>query len=253
MLLLVAAGIYVGVAIALFPVFTRKISHLVEPRSTARAAGLRKSGRGVFTTIGFLLVSLAWPLIIISAAGWHFLLTPGYTCCGLTFAKQPPQQQPSLQQHQSMPPAPPTPRSNEHNMEAGLLSPALQAPAPAEIVSVAPTAPRPINRENNLEASLPNLLAAALNPLALNPVAPALQAPAEIVPVAPPAAPRSSSDMEEHNLEAWPSPAPPALQSPDMEEFLDMEEMDSEPPPVYMRIGPEGLPPLYDDLVVDVA
>lgn len=211
MLLLVAAGIYVGVAIALFPVFTRKISHLVEPRSTARAAGLRKSGRGVFTTIGFLLVSLAWPLIIISAAGWHFLLTPGYTCCGLTFAKQPPQQQSSLQQQQSTPQAPPTPRSNEHNMEAGLLSPALQAPAPAEIVSVAPAAPRPINQENNLEARLPNLLATALNP------------------------------------------APPALQSPDMEEFLDMEEMDSEPPPVYMRIGPEGLPPLYDDLVVDVA
>lgn len=204
---LVASFIYAGVAFASLPILMRKGFHQVEPKSTARTAGLReglrKYGRGVVTAIGILLASLAWPLIIILATGCHFLFTPGHSCCGLTFAKQLPQQQPSLQQHQSQqlptPPAPPTPRSDEHNMEAGLL----------------------------------------------NPAPPALQVPAEVGSVAPPAAPRPGS--VEHNLEAGLNAAPPELQSPDMKEIV------SEPPPAYMLIGPEGLPPLYDDLVVDVA
>lgn len=89
--------------------------------------------------------------------------------------------------------------------------------------------PTPRGEEHNLEAWL-------LNPVALNPVAPALQAPAEIVFVAP-AAPGPRS--EEENLEAGLNPAPPALQDP--------EEIMSDVPPAYTLIGPEGLAPLYDD------
>ncbi|KAK0738044.1 hypothetical protein B0T18DRAFT_394405 [Schizothecium vesticola] len=85
---------------------------------------------------------LAWPVVLVVklVAGLvrQFLYTPGYTCCGRTCAKQPPQQQP-LQQLST----PAKARSDEHNLEAGL-NPAPPTPptlqGPAEVVSVPPPA-----------------------------------------------------------------------------------------------------------------
>jgi len=79
-----------------------------------------------------ILASIAWPVPVVLTAATalidKFLCTPGYTCCGCSCAKYfPPQRRPT----------PAMPRSDEHNLEAGL-NPAPPTIRPTEVISVPP-------------------------------------------------------------------------------------------------------------------
>jgi hypothetical protein len=88
-----------------------------------------------------LLAILAWPLlaallIVVGVPAMiieKFLCTPGYTCCGCSCASCAKQTLPQE-------PQPTGPRSEEHNMEAGLDPAPPTLPVPAPVISVPPPA-----------------------------------------------------------------------------------------------------------------
>jgi hypothetical protein len=139
-LLTIGSLIYATIAIGMFLIFSEKALHPRAPHPSGQTVQ-REFGWCAVATILILLASLVWPVAIVvklvARIVRQFLYTPGYTCCGRTCAKQPPQQQ-TLQQLST----PTKASSDEQKLEAGL-NPAPHTPpapqGPAEVVSDPPT------------------------------------------------------------------------------------------------------------------
>ena len=139
MLLVLGALFYAMITIFMFVFLSTEALYPSAPHSSGHTAH-REFGWCVVATIIILLASLVWPVAIVvtlvASLVRQFLYTPGYTCCGRTCAKQPPQQQPL---HQI--PTPAKASSGEYNLEAGR-NPAPPTPStlqgPPEVVFVPP-------------------------------------------------------------------------------------------------------------------